>query len=393
VPWTDPRPRAIVSRFAQEENEPMKPTIPVGALALAAVLVAMPATADPGATRIMSGLDNPRGLTFAPNGALFVAESGHGGAPCAPGAGLSCYGPTGAVTRYWHGEQVRVATGLPSIAFTLGAQARGPNEVAMHGSGRAVVTIGLEDVAAHRDSLHRDGLGWLVNVPGSALMAPASHLRTDEWSFDQDIAAWWQGAPVAKESDPFSILAVENGYVMTDASANALLKVDANGDLSTLAFFPSRPDRTPINTDSVPTTVTVGPDGAYYVSEFLGFNPPPPVGNANIYRVVPGEGAEIYCTGFNRVIDIAFDGSGTLYVLEYATAANATGPGVLWEIPPPDPDAVDRCAGRHRVDTGVVLDQPTSIAIGPDGALYVTNHGSRPPAAGGYPGEVWRIER
>jgi glucose/arabinose dehydrogenase len=29
---------------------------------------------------VMSGLDNPRGLTFGPQGALYVAEAGRGGA-------------------------------------------------------------------------------------------------------------------------------------------------------------------------------------------------------------------------------------------------------------------------------------------------------------------------
>ena len=379
----------------------MKLTLPVAALVLYALVASRPVAAAPGdATRIMTSLDNPRGLTFAPNGALFVAESGHGGPLCVPGGGISCYGSTGAVTRYWHGEQVRVATGLPSLATAGGAQARGPNEIALHGSGRAILTVGLEATASGRNTLGRDGLGWLVNIPGNALMAPASHLRTDEWSFDQDIAAYWDAPPLAKESDPFSILAVPGGFVMTDASANALMEVDANGDLSTIAFFPSRPDRTPINTDSVPTTVTVGPDGTYYVGEFLGFGQPLPApGNANVWRVVPGEAPHIFCSGWNRIIDIAFDDAGKLYVLEYATLANATGPGTIWEVtPPPDPDSIDRtCPDRHRVaTTGVSLVQPTSIAFGPDGALYVTNNGSRPPTPTGefpFPGEVWRIER
>jgi hypothetical protein len=383
----------------------MRLTLPIAALAMAALVATTAAAAEPGtATKIMSGLDNPRGLTFAPNGALFVAESGHGGAPCdPPGSGITCYGVTGAVTRYWHGEQVRVATLLPSIAGSQGAQARGPNEIAMHGSGRAILTVGLEDVWSHREALHHDGLGWLVNIPGNALMAPPSHLRTDEWSFDQDVAAYWQGAPVAKESDPFSILAVPDGFVMTDASANALMKIDANGDLSTIAFFPSRPDRRPINTDSVPTTVTVGPDGAYYVGEFLGFAPPPAPGNANIYRVVPGEAPKVFCSGWNRIIDIAFDAAGKLYVLEYAEVANPipTALGAIFEVAPPEPESADRtCPDRHRVVTGVNLVQPTSMAFGPDGALYVTNNGSRPPitpppadGSSPYPGEVWRIEQ
>ncbi len=34
--------------------------------------------AGPVITTVMSGLDNPRGLAFAPNGALYVAEAGRG---------------------------------------------------------------------------------------------------------------------------------------------------------------------------------------------------------------------------------------------------------------------------------------------------------------------------
>ena len=37
----------------------------------------------PPPTVIADGLDNPRGLTFAPDGTLYVAEAGQGGAgPC-----------------------------------------------------------------------------------------------------------------------------------------------------------------------------------------------------------------------------------------------------------------------------------------------------------------------
>src|SRR5688572_8872256 len=71
---------------------------------------------------IASGLDNPRGLTFGADGALYVAEAGRGGtsALCAPDPGTGanrCYGATGAVTRITGiGAQQRVVTGLPSIA-------------------------------------------------------------------------------------------------------------------------------------------------------------------------------------------------------------------------------------------------------------------------------------
>ena len=52
---------------------------------------------------VMSGLDNPRGLAFAPNGALYVAEAGRGGTDTCvvnPNTGEArCFGRSGAITR------------------------------------------------------------------------------------------------------------------------------------------------------------------------------------------------------------------------------------------------------------------------------------------------------
>ena len=84
----------------------------VGGACAVAVLGAQPAVPV-----VMSGLDNPRGLGIGPEGALYVAEAGRGGpGPCgvnSPGE-TRCFGPTGAVSRLWRGDQERIATGLPS---------------------------------------------------------------------------------------------------------------------------------------------------------------------------------------------------------------------------------------------------------------------------------------
>src|SRR5215213_5852173 len=72
-------------------------------------------------TVVMSGLDSPRGLALDPRGALYVAEAGRGGGVGAPSVvqrgSAFYYGATGAISRLWHGQQERVATGLPSLAM------------------------------------------------------------------------------------------------------------------------------------------------------------------------------------------------------------------------------------------------------------------------------------
>src|SRR5512133_2094791 len=83
------------------------------------LLLTMAGPAAATTTRVvMSGLDNPRGLAFGPEGALYVAEAGRGGpGPCfVPPlrGGLGCYGPTGGVSRLWRGKQDRSAARRPA---------------------------------------------------------------------------------------------------------------------------------------------------------------------------------------------------------------------------------------------------------------------------------------
>src|SRR5437867_1227171 len=96
-------------------------------------------------TCVMDGLHNPRGITFGPEGALYVAEAGCGGgtSDCQVSVPLSscvqlvfdgtpvtqCLGLTGSISRLWNGIQERVATGLPSVAARNGSNATGPSDV------------------------------------------------------------------------------------------------------------------------------------------------------------------------------------------------------------------------------------------------------------------------
>jgi hypothetical protein len=291
--------------------------------------------------------------------------------PCLllPRGATVCYGPTGAVSRLWRGEQERFATGLPSHAVSTTGEATGPHDIAFLGRGTSTVTIGLGIEGLPRSSLGNIGeqFGWLAHVPASGRWRPTIDVAAFEFATNPG------AGPM--DSNPYGLLAEPGGWVVTDAAANALLHIATNGDVSLLAIFPSRAQgRT---TDAVPTSVAVGPDGAYYVSELSGV--PFASGAASIYRVVPGQTPTVAWSDFTTVIDISFGPDGSLYVLEHSTGPVFFAlPGRLLKI------AQD--GTRMTVVEG--LTRPGSVAVGPDGALYVSNHSTEIGT-----GEVLRIEQ
>jgi hypothetical protein len=319
-------------------------------------------------TVVMSGLDNPRGLAFAPNGALYVAEAGRGGSgPCVvnPGTGETrCFGKTGAITRLWKGQQSRVAEGLESHAMPDGSSASGPNDISFQGTGGAYITLGLGGGPDFQEALGGKFSGTLIHMAASGKWKVVADILQHE--VDENPA----GGPV--DSNPFGVLAEPGGRLVADAGANALLRVAANGKVETVAVFPPLANPTPFGPpwiESVPTAVARGPDGALYVGQLTGF--PFVQGLASIYRVDPGQPPVIHCTGFKTIMDLAFAPDGSLYVVE-----NATGP-----FPPPPPFApnsgrLSRVAPDCTV-TPVLegLNRPTAVAVGADGAVYVTNNG------------------
>jgi hypothetical protein len=115
----------------------------------------------------------------------------------------------------------------------------------------------------------------------------------------------------------------------------------------------------------VPTCVAVGPDGAYYVGELTGV--PFAAGAARVYRVVPGQAPQVVHTGFKTIIDIDFGPDGSLYVLQIATGAFLSGSGALIRVAPD---------GTRTTVASEGLVSPTSVLVGDDGTIYVSNRGT-----------------
>src|SRR5215216_2278277 len=257
------------------------PQSPLGAATKAAG-TATAATAAGGLRVVASGLDNPRGIAFGQDGALYVAEAGAGGAgPCAPGpeGAEVCFGPSGAVTRIWRGTQQRVLTGLPSVAQAGGSFALGPSDVSLTGARQYVLVNGPFGGPQIRQQFGpgAEAFGRLLRVTGHTVRFVAD-FPTFEANNNPDNGAGAQPG-LEIDSDPNGLLARPGVRLVADAGGNDLLKVDAKGHISVLAVFPVRlvpappgipglPPQIPMQ--SVPTTVVVGPDGAYYVGDLTG---------------------------------------------------------------------------------------------------------------------------
>jgi hypothetical protein len=240
---------------------------------------------------VARGLDSPRGLAFGARGELYVAEAGRGGAACRAGTdrGWWCSGRSGAITVIEFGRQWRVVSGLPSEASPAGTGASGPSDVTIGADGEPLHT------ATSVPGLYR-GANLLATVP----------------------------APVAVVDT-----------VIVDARERALLRIAPRGRIQTIATFPA---------PAAPGSVTVGPDGAWFVGETFGHasvRPQP----ARIWRVEPGRAPRVWATGFTDVADLAWGPGNRLYVLE----SNGL-------------TSID-AAGNRRLITAAGLNSPGGLAI------------------------------
>jgi len=188
------------------------------------------------------------------------------------------------------------------------------------------------------------------------------------------------------DSNPYDVAVVGDGSLLVaDAGANTLLQVDRNGTVHTVAVFPTAPNPLfptvgPPIVQSVPTSIAIGPDGAWYVGELRGF---PFATPSHVWRIEPGS-RDVHCvigattgpcvdwaSGLRHAVSIAFGPDGDLYVSQFGP-----GPGPPFLPGWGTPGAVVRVDADTKAVTAVVsgLNAPGGIAVGANGTIYVTNN-------------------
>jgi hypothetical protein len=319
------------------------------------------------ATTYASGLTNPRGLAFGPDGLLYVAEAGTGGPDVATGGpgcpvDINIYSPykagnSGRITRVLkNGKTQTVVDQLPSTMDVYGGS-YGPTDVAF--VGRTLYVLIEMGGCSHGlpDHLHLPAI-LQVNADGSTTNVA-------------DLGAWHRANPphFIKDTNPattdqepggvfHSMIAVGKYLYVVETNRGFLLRVDpAKGTIDKL-FDMSVDDRE--HNPIVMTTYR----GNFYVGTFGEDEGP----------------AEL------AMFDVDFAN----YVLPYDALHPLV--GLAWrdnwlfgvEIFPHDqawtPDNANLVAFDRRTGERVeILKQfaslPNGLVTGPDGALYTSNQG------------------
>jgi len=259
---------------------------------------------EPATVVLIDGLNSPRGISYSPDGTLYVVESGIGGdlSVLGPFDGPVLFGFTGRVLAWQNGELTPVVDYLPSAQVESAP-------------GAPIEVLGTMDAEVAGDELWLLTGHILPNIQQSALAIglDSTTYRTKyvldlyayELANETDSTGEYLSNPTDIEFFPESKIAL-----IADTGANVIFRKGDDGSFTVLHVWADNP---------VPAGIDISDDGSTYAIGFLsGYPFTVGAGHVELYNADNNELLVSY-GNLTTVTDVLIEPNGTILVVQYAT--------------------------------------------------------------------------